>query len=118
MIPAPSWPSTIGSRASRSPWATWTSEWHRPGVGVPDEDLALLRLVEVELLDLDPLAGLDDDCCLGLHLGTPLSVGVWTRLRGRSTYAVTANVTSATLTPPRGARLFNNWTFEPVDSRW
>src|ERR1022692_1826193 len=28
--PAPSCPSTIGSRASRSPWAMWTSEWHRP----------------------------------------------------------------------------------------
>jgi hypothetical protein len=26
MIPAPSWPSTIGSRASRSPCATWMSE--------------------------------------------------------------------------------------------
>ena len=36
-------------------------------VGVADQDLALLRLVEVELLDLDPLAGLDDDRCLGLH---------------------------------------------------
>ena len=30
MIPAPSWPSTIGSRASMSPWATCTSEWHSP----------------------------------------------------------------------------------------
>ena len=30
MIPAPSWPSTMGSRAGRSPCAMWMSEWHRP----------------------------------------------------------------------------------------
>ena len=30
MIPAPSWPRTIGSRASRSPCEMCTSEWHRP----------------------------------------------------------------------------------------
>jgi len=36
-------------------------------VGVADQYLARLRPVEVELLELDPLAGLDDDRCLGLH---------------------------------------------------
>ena len=44
-----------------------------PGVGVPDEDLALLRAREVELDDLDRLAGLVDDSSLGLHRETSSS---------------------------------------------
>src|SRR5688572_13562464 len=30
MIPAPSWPPTIGKRTGASPWVMWSSEWHRP----------------------------------------------------------------------------------------
>src|SRR3954471_21798229 len=30
MIPAPSWPPTIGKRGIRSPWRRCSSEWHRP----------------------------------------------------------------------------------------
>nr|WP_257909985.1 hypothetical protein [Janibacter limosus] len=37
------------------------------GVGVLDQHLTLARFVRGELLDLDALAGLDDDCCPGLH---------------------------------------------------
>ena len=42
---------------------------YEPGkpIEIEELDLALLGAVEVELLDLDPLAGLDDDRCLGLH---------------------------------------------------
>jgi hypothetical protein len=36
-------------------------------VGVTDEDLAGLRSVQVQLLDLDALARLVDDGCLGLR---------------------------------------------------
>jgi len=36
-------------------------------VGVADEDLAFPRPVQVQLLDLDALAGLVDDSGLGLH---------------------------------------------------
>ncbi len=36
-------------------------------VQVADQDLAVLRAVQVELLDLDALARLVDDGCLGLH---------------------------------------------------
>src|SRR5271169_468952 len=37
------------------------------GVGVADEDLAFPRPIQVELFDLDALAGLVDDSGLGLH---------------------------------------------------
>ena len=30
MIPAPSWPPTIGKRGTMSPWRRCSSEWHRP----------------------------------------------------------------------------------------
>jgi hypothetical protein len=36
-------------------------------VGVADQNLAVLRTVQVELFDLDPLAGLVYDSRLGLH---------------------------------------------------
>jgi hypothetical protein len=39
----------------------------QPGVGVPDQDLALLGAAELELLDLQRLAGLVDDGGDGFH---------------------------------------------------
>src|SRR5690348_11119264 len=43
-------------------------------MGVADEYLAVLRAIQVELLDLDALTGLVDDCGLGLHRR---SFGLW-----------------------------------------
>ena len=48
----------------------------QPGVGVADQHLAVLRAVEVEFLDLDRLAGLVDDCGLGLHHCPPRGLGL------------------------------------------
>ncbi len=44
----------------------------KTGMGVTDEDLTGLRPVEVELLDLDRLARLVDNCGFGLHVALPL----------------------------------------------
>jgi len=44
------------------------------GVGVPDQDLTVLRSLEVEFLDLDRFARLIYDGGSGLHVRFPLEV--------------------------------------------
>ena len=46
----------------------------QPCVGVADQDLALTGAVQVELLDLDRLAELVDNCGLGLHPCSSIAV--------------------------------------------